>query len=72
MVVVEKGIPIPGKRGNKHEYPFNKMEIGDSFLEEDKKLRNIVQSAAFDYGKNNNMKFTTRDVGNGIRIWRIQ
>ena len=77
---IEKNIPVPpvqkiGRSGKKHGgnnrlYPFGEMEIGDSIfvdLSNWKKARD----AAFQYGKRNNLKFTTRKTDCGVRIWRI-
>lgn len=76
MIVIEKNIPLPSPRnllsmGRPRIYPFNVMEVGDSFAIPLKK-KNAVAATANRYGKNNNMKFATRLMDNGmVRVWRI-
>jgi hypothetical protein len=82
MYKIEKGIDIPkstnnGKRGNPRRYPFDKMEIGDSFFVESKNLskaRNSITSCAAIYTKKHNpeAKFMSLTIENGIRVWRIK
>lgn len=63
---VEKGIPIPAR------YPFNQMEVGDSFVVPMEITRYAVSTAAHRYGHKNNMKFTVRLTNKRIlRCWRI-
>lgn len=70
MFKIEKGIPLAARsRGREKIYPFSDMEIGDSFLTENKKVgRAAIQ---FTKRRNNGWKFATRNEGNGVRIWRI-
>ena len=75
---IEKGIIIhKAKKGLK--YPFQQMEIGDSFLFDEKysreamtKMSNAGRAWA---GKNKNCthyRFIVRKVEDNIRIWRIK
>lgn len=67
MYQIEKNIPVAGK------YPFEKMEVGDSFyVEGDKKAKANLRMAAFTYRKNANVKFATKSDDKGIRIWRTE
>lgn len=83
-IKIEKGVQIPkkGKYGYK-EFPFDKMQIGDSFfvpLEEGKALTSLnaqISTNARTYSDINgkNWKFKTcriREGIEGIRIWRIK
>ena len=69
---VEKGIPIPTRKSQRWKrYPFPEMEVGDSFLvsrEDGYK----AQSAAHEYGSRCGVKFCTRRLEIGLRVWRIK
>lgn len=74
--VIEKGVPVA--RANAAEkYPFNDMEVGDSFLVP-KDKGNHVRNAASKHGTYGGKKFITRarnekDHGeSGMRVWRIK
>jgi hypothetical protein len=63
--VVEKNIPLPLK------FPFDKMEVGDSFVITTK--RQTASVAARRYGDKHGMRFITRKMPDGtIRCWRTQ
>lgn len=81
MYEIEKGIPIPNSihgGGQPPKYPFEQMEIGDSFfipchIKDKKTVQSNVASARKVAPK---MKFTTKYVDEipgqtGIRVWRI-
>ena len=80
-IKIEHGIPITTTPPpNARKYPFNKMEIGDSFFVpvERNAKRCRVGAAAFSYGRRKGKKFSTRTVfdddGNtiGHRVWRVE
>lgn len=75
MYTVEKNIPIPpsAKRENaKRKYPFNEMEIGDSFWV-DTENRNKVRIAAFNEGTRKKKLFkVTKDMQGEVRCWRLE
>lgn len=66
MIPIDKGIPLPGK------YPFDKMEVGDSFLVPAGVPRTTVGVAASRYGKPRGMKFSFRVTPEGLRCWRVE
>lgn len=74
-MTITKGIPIPPKNcGTKSCYPLREMKVGDSFLVEvpagERKAKFQVAlclAARRVEGK----KFTTRQVENGVRVWRV-
>lgn len=69
---IEKGIPAPRySKGRGLKYPFDKMEVGDSFLATGSKPH-VVSSCASNFGKKNSKKFVTRIVDGGVRVWRAQ
>ena len=78
-IKIEKGIPLVKKmRGFGNEYPWDKMEIGDSFhitMPEGGKISSfqsgIAKNARFYFLYNNKQyKFTTRKDRDGVRVWR--
>ena len=81
MITIDKAVPIPDKNKSgkrKSVYPFNEMELNDSFLVPNPDnlstiiLRNRVNSAAVYHSKIDGMKFTVRDTVEGIRVWRTK
>ena len=71
---VDHDVPAP-LRATK--YPFNKLNIGDSFFAPfdevftpDKRYR--VAAAAYAAGKVQGKMFVTRTVDNGVRVWRVE
>ena len=79
---IDKGIPIPGSihggGRKKNKYPFEEMEVGDSFFVKcsKEKRQNIQATLKNSTQRLPKMKFTTRFVtekgrGTGVRIWRI-
>jgi hypothetical protein len=68
--VIEKGVPLPG-RGRSPIYPFEQMEVGDSFaVPEDK--RHVVGPAAAWFGKRHGRKYSVRKTTGGFRVWRVE
>ena len=72
-IKIDKNIPIP----HKHylcecKYPFNKLKIGDSFIVPKTVKDASIRTSATQFGKRHNMKFITRTVENGLRIWRTK
>ena len=74
MFKIDKKIPLPSLRKPTTHYPFAKMKVGDSFFVPVKKPVDASRArcAAIQYGKRNNIKFATRKVTGGIRIWRVK
>lgn len=77
MYEIENGIEIPKSNyGYYSKYPFGEMEIGESFFVpfgDDKHIIRVrVQTAASYYGKRNNVRFLTRTVDGGVRVWRVE
>jgi hypothetical protein len=81
MYKIEKGIepvnPNGGKLGKPRIYPFDKMEIGDSFFVESNNVnqtRNSLGACCYNYVKRNDpeKKFMVRKVEGGVRVWRIK
>lgn len=67
---IEKGIPLPAtKTSKKGESILRLMEVGDSLFTD--KKQSIAAAWASGVGKAYNLKFATRRVEGGTRIWRI-
>ena len=69
-IVIEKNIPLPPRQNRASTYPFDDLEVGDSFFIEGKSAKSFgstVQAAA----KRTGAKFTTRAFDDGVRVWRI-
>jgi len=72
MYIIEKKIPMPkSDRGRPYKYPFEQMEVGDSFFvpkDEAEKARN----SALQYARREGKIFHTRKENDGARIWRTK
>lgn len=71
MVTVDQTkIEIPAKN---EVYPFGSMEVGQSFFvqTEDTKKFASLRNSATSRGKKLGMKFVTRQMDGGIRVWRV-
>lgn len=64
-IKVEKNILMP------RQWPFDEMQVGDSFAVPPNAKRPAVNVAAMRYGRKHNMKFTVRKTPEGYRCWRI-
>lgn len=72
-IEVTKGVPMPGvtRKFGLRRYPFNQMEVGDSFAVPKDADSKAVRTAAYCYGGRHGMKFACRKVDDGYRIWRV-
>lgn len=77
-IEIQKNVPIPDKIRNR-VYPFNEMEVGDSFLcpyivgKEKYAQGQKVLTAIWRYCRNNkDKKFTSNSTDVGVRVWRIK
>jgi hypothetical protein len=85
---VDKGHKIPAPRSKNAKYPFDTMEVGDSFLiecdegddgSENKEGKTMRRSRAYGAttwanGRYKPKKFTARSMRDegGVRIWRTE
>ena len=66
---VQKDIPLPRKGPYKYDFPWENMEVGDSFVVESAK----ESLAANTRSKSLGIKITTRkEATGGYRIWRLE
>lgn len=68
-IKIEKGVPIPTDRYVRTAYPFEEMEVGDSFTVNPDKYATLRQSASA-RGARLGMKFKVSKMGSEVRCWR--
>lgn len=83
-IKVEKNIPLPERKIHYSVLPFDKMDVGDSFLVERGRFRKKyfydVKSFVYRMAKNYLMEtghvarftMTVDRLNNGVRCWRIE
>ena len=71
---LEKDIPIPAKQMRKKQsiYPFNKMEVGDSFIVPLNKIKTMRTAIAHYKKRHPEWSYASRTLQEGFRIWRIK
>jgi len=73
-IVIDKGVPLPEKNV-RWKYPFDRMEVGDSFFVVNK---DTTQMSALckRAGHRLEARFVTakaeRDGQDGVRVWRME
>ena len=78
MIKIEKGIPIPSRKGGqggpKRVFPgIEQMGVGDSyFVPKELKAQKRTSSIIANHSKRLGFKFTIRKVEGGCRVWRIK
>jgi len=65
-IEIEKRVAIPE---SKPKYPYDEMKVGDSFFVEGGNIQTIANSN-WRKGKLLGMKFISRRVDDGVRVWR--
>jgi hypothetical protein len=72
LPIIDKGIPAPTTKGRAvgvgSKYGFHRMEVGDSFVVENK---NVISAASW-FGKRNNQEFIVRKINGSYRVWRTK
>lgn len=68
MIKIDKDIPLPSDKWMK-KYPFEDMEVGDSFLVRDQPRQHMSEHASR-IGKKLGRRFMVRTVPEGVRVWR--
>ena len=75
VVTVEKNVDMPVTRITANKYPYNEMEIGDSFLVKSERASMINSMCGINKKKGIElgMKFIAKQVlvEGGVRVWRI-
>jgi hypothetical protein len=63
---IDKNIPLPKR------FPFDRMEVGDSFAVPPDVKRSTISVAAKRFGVESGWKFTVRQMPNrSLRCWRV-
>lgn len=71
-ITIEKNIPAP-LRPSRNHLPFDKMEVGDSFLAQPKGSSWAWLFSAIQFAQNkHNIKLTTKAAEGGRRVWRTE
>jgi hypothetical protein len=68
-IKIEKDIPLPPERRSR--YPWNAMQVGDSFFVDNEVQGRKLRGAANAASKRLKKKFAVRRVTGGYRCWRI-
>lgn len=69
---IEKGVKFPSKTCDKRlKYPFNLMEVGDSFVVSEADKRSVT-TTSHNYGARHGKKFSIRTTNNVTRVWRTK
>ena len=67
--VIERNVPVKRVYRSRKNYPFSKMEVGDSFVTKNKSVR----TSAYYFGKKYGSKFKVGVLEDSeFRVWRIK
>ena len=74
MFTIDKQVALPS---GKSKYPFASMDKEDSFFipsdeRGTKRVVVAVRQAAKRYAQGTGLRFLTRVVDNGVRVWRVE
>ena len=81
MFEIENNVPLPPLRyGNNHsKYPWREMKVGDSFHVPPRRpdqsaaqVQAAMAATASGAGKRLKARYTVRQEGDGVRIWRVE
>jgi len=72
-VMVEKNVDMPVMRVTASKYPYDEMEVGDSFMVTSERVSMINTMCGVNKkkGEELGMKFIAKRVEGGVRVWRI-
>lgn len=71
-IVVEKNVPMPPPPRNHRKYPWDEMEVGDSFFIKGSTSGKLSTAAWAAAKTRPGWKFITRKVEGGAAIWRVK
>jgi hypothetical protein len=71
-MIIEKALPIPGRKHGSPKYPFLEMEVGDSIFFKGQNSESTAAFAARKWSQRHEQKFSCRNVDGGLRIWRTE
>jgi hypothetical protein len=67
---IDRTIPL-GRIGRVSKYPFASLGVGDSFEIRGADLVHSLRCAASQYARRHGVRFATRAVPGGVRVWRV-
>jgi hypothetical protein len=73
MFKIEDGYEIPAERQprkRRAKYPWNELNVGQSFFVDGAKLRSMSSTASH-AGRRLSRKFVVRNAEHGVRVWRL-
>ena len=71
MFKIESNIPLDIMAGARPKYPWRNMKVGDSVFFDGQNSQGNASVAAKMFGRMNGVKFASRSVDGGVRVWRI-
>lgn len=70
-VGVDRDVPVPPRQY--HVYPWERLEVGDSFGISQYVNAGVIRCLASRMGKKLGVKFSVREMcGGTIRVWRVE
>ena len=72
-IKIDKGVPISRlqRSGRRGIYPWQDMEVGDSFFAPDQTVTQMAGAASSNH-KSTGRKYSCRTVDGGVRVWRVK
>lgn len=70
-IKIDKDVPLPTTRFYASQFPFDLMDVGDSFFVPTASM-GTVRSMASRRSTRNQMRYSVRRVENGARVWRVE
>lgn len=70
MFKIEKNVNVSDVT-NRISWPWKNMEVGDSVMF-GPELADKAQLRCHTHGRQTGMKFVTRKVDDGLRVWRVE
>jgi hypothetical protein len=71
--VIEKDIPIINKRGDYGDWPFSKMELGDSFVIPNVDRQKAYSASSHYKDRHPGVRFSIRKISpTQTRVWRVE
>ena len=71
MIKIDKNVQMPLSSSQRASYPFDQMEVGDSFVVSDRAQMESARVSTYKRYHSTGQKFATRRLPEGLRIWRI-
>jgi len=69
-IKIEKNVALPSPADRSRKYPFNKLEVGDSFAAPEGVNVETFRNAAWAFAKKRGWTIAVRKTDAGYRCWR--